>query len=173
MAGSTGNSRAGRRSTPVSHRRDFDREALRMASDPPLVAPPIPKYPGLGRESADRAAALMLNARVGVPDLIVPDGERERYEAAFARFADVFPDAFYIKERGRFFPDDSEDKGRLLSAGYHNVMGYWRDDTPLIELILDEKGKQELDRLWIEFDFIADYTARRSRNQTLTAFPIS
>lgn len=143
-----------------SHRRDFDREALRMASDPPLVAPPIPKYPGLGRESADRAAALMLNARVGVPDLIVPDGERERYEAAFARFADVFPDAFYIKERGRFFPDDSEDKGRLLSAGYHNVMGYWRDDTPLIELILDEKGKQELDRLWIEFDFIAGFTTR-------------
>ena len=39
-------------------------------------------------------------------------------------------------------------------------MGYLRDDTPLIELILDEKGKKELDRLWDEFDFIADYTAR-------------
>ena len=49
---------------------------------------------------------------------------------------------FYIRERGRFFPDDSQDKGRLLSAGYHNVMGYLRDDTPLMELILDEKGKK-------------------------------
>ena len=39
-------------------------------------------------------------------------------------------------------------------------MGYWRDDTPLMELILDEKGKKELDRLWDEFDFIADHTAR-------------
>ena len=29
-----------------------------------------------------------------------------------------------------------------------------------MELILDEKGKKELDRLWDEFDFIADYTAR-------------
>ena len=74
--------------------------------------------------------------------------------------ASVFPDVFYIQERGRFFPDDSEDKGRLLSAGYHNVMGYLRDDTPLMELILDEKGKKELDRLWDEFDFIADFTAR-------------
>ena len=39
-------------------------------------------------------------------------------------------------------------------------MGYFRDDTPLIELILDEKGKKELDTLWEEFDFIADYTVR-------------
>ncbi len=91
---------------------------------------------------------------------MVPAAERSRYEAAFARFASVFPDAFYVKERGRYFPDDSEDKGRLLSAGYHNVMGYFRDDTPLMELILDEKGQKELNRLWDEFDFIADYTAR-------------
>jgi mono/diheme cytochrome c family protein len=143
-----------------THRRDFDRQALRMASDPPLVAPAIPKYPGLGQESATRAAALMLASRVDDKDLIVPDGQREKYEASFARFSSVFPDAFYISERGRFFPDDSQDKGRLLSAGYHNVMGYWRDDDPLIQLILDEKQKQQLDRLWVEFDFIADYTAR-------------
>lgn len=144
----------------AAHRRDFDRNALRMASDPPPVVPVIPKYPGLGQEAAIRAAALAQKARAGDMDLVIPDGQRERYEAAFAQFSSVFPDAFYIRERGRFFPDDSEDKGRLLSAGYHNVMGYFRDDTPLIELILDDKGKQELDRLWDEFDFIADFTAR-------------
>jgi hypothetical protein len=102
----------------------------------------------------------MKKARAGDPDLVVPDGQRARYEAAFARFASVFPDAFYIRERGRFFPDDSQDKGRLLSAGYHNVMGYWRDDTPLMELILDESGQKELNKLWDEFDFIGDHTAR-------------
>lgn len=144
----------------AAHRRDFDRSALRMASDPPPVVPEIPKYPGLGQEAAIRAAALALNARAGDMDLVIPDGQRERYEAAFALFSSVFPDAFYIRERGRFFPDDSEDKGRLLSAGYHNVMGYFRDDTPLIELILDAAGKRELDRLWDEFDFIADFTRR-------------
>ncbi len=143
-----------------SHRRDFDRAALRMESDPPPVVPEIPRYPGLGQESAFRAAALMKKARAGDPDLVVPDGQRERYEAAFERLSSVFPDVFYVRERGRFFPDDSMDKGRLLSAGYHNVMGYWRDDDPLQELILDEKGKKDLDRLWDEFDFIGDYTAR-------------
>lgn len=144
----------------AAHRRDFDRNALRMASDPPPVVPEIPKYPGLGRESAVRAAALAMRDRAGDLDLVVPDGQRARYEAAFARFSSVFPDVFYIRERGRFFPDDSEDKGRLLSAGFHNVMGYFRDDTPLMELILDDEGKRELDRLWDEFDFIADFTTR-------------
>jgi Protein of unknown function (DUF1592)/Protein of unknown function (DUF1588)/Protein of unknown function (DUF1585)/Protein of unknown function (DUF1595) len=47
-----------------------------------------------------------------------------------------------------------------LSAGYHNVMGYFRDDTPLSELLLDEKGQKELEALWDEFEFVAGYTAR-------------
>ena len=68
--------------------------------------------------------------------------------------------SFYVSERGRYFPDDSEDKGRLLSAGYHNIMGYYRDDLPLMQLILDDNGKRELDRLWNEFDYIAAFSAR-------------
>jgi hypothetical protein len=39
-------------------------------------------------------------------------------------------------------------------------MGFWRDDVPLMQLILDEKGQKRLDRLWDEFDFIAAHTAR-------------
>ncbi|HET9467482.1 MAG TPA: DUF1592 domain-containing protein, partial [Vicinamibacterales bacterium] len=99
-------------------------------------------------------------SRMQNPDLDVPAGQRARYEAAFARFSSIFPDAFYVRERGRFYPDDTEDKGRLLSAGYHNVMGYFRDDLPLRELLLDEQGQQELERLWDEFEFVAGYTAR-------------
>jgi len=144
----------------AAHRRDFDPRALRNDSDPPPAAPEIPGYPGLHREGAFRWAALIQRSRAGDPDLVVPAAERGRYEASFARFASVFPDEFYISERGRFFPDDSSDKGRFLSAGYHNVMGYFRDDTALMELILDEKGRQELNRLWDEFDCIADFTAR-------------
>ena len=120
----------------------------------------IPKYPDLHEEAAPRWAALSAKARANDADLIVPAAQRARYEAAFSRFASVFPDAFYISERGRYFPDDSEDKGRLLSAGYHNIMGYYRDDLPLIQLILDDNGKRELDRLWNEFDYIADFSAR-------------
>ena len=39
-------------------------------------------------------------------------------------------------------------------------MGYTRDDAPLSELILDEKGQKELEALWNQFEFVADYTAR-------------
>jgi hypothetical protein len=143
-----------------THRRDSDPNALRNDSDPPVELPAIPKYAGLHQEAAPRWAALMQRARAADPDLVVPAAERARYQASFARFAGVFPDAFYVKERGRYFPDDSQDKGRLLSAGYHNVMGYWRDDNPLMELILDDQGIKELNKLWDQFDFIAAHTAR-------------
>jgi Protein of unknown function (DUF1592)/Protein of unknown function (DUF1588)/Protein of unknown function (DUF1587)/Protein of unknown function (DUF1595)/Protein of unknown function (DUF1585) len=144
----------------TAHRRDSDPNDLRNDTDPPAVAPEIPKYPGLHREAAPRWAALSAKARFGDTDLVVPAGQRKRYEAAFARFANVFPDTFYVTERGRYFPDDSEDKGRLLSAGYHSVVGFFRDDTPLMELILDQKGQREINQLWDEFDYIADFTAR-------------
>jgi hypothetical protein len=144
----------------AAHRRDSDPKDLLNDNDTPPAVPDIPKYPGLHREAAPRWAALSAKARAGDLDLVVPAAERSRYDAAFSRFASVFPDVFFVSERGRYFPDDSEDKGRLLSAGYHNTMGYYRDDTPLMELILDEKGQKELNRLWDEFDFIAKYTER-------------
>jgi Protein of unknown function (DUF1592)/Protein of unknown function (DUF1588)/Protein of unknown function (DUF1587)/Protein of unknown function (DUF1585)/Protein of unknown function (DUF1595) len=144
----------------AAHRRDFDPQSLRFEGDPAPPVPAIPKYPGLGQESAIRWAALIAKSRASDPDLAVPRAQFAKYKTAFTQFAGTFPDAFYISERGRFFPDDSQDKGRLLSAGYHNVMGYFRDDTPLMEMILDEKSKQELDHLWNDFDFLAEYTQR-------------
>ncbi len=144
----------------ATHRRHSDPNDLRNDNDPPEVMPEIGKYPGLHQESAPRWAALSAKARFGDPDLVVPAAERKRYEASFERFASVFPDKFYVSERGRYFPDDSEDKGRLLSAGYHSVLGFFRDDQPLMELILDEKGQKELNRLWEEFEFISQFTAR-------------
>jgi hypothetical protein len=144
----------------TAHRREFEPKDLLNDTDTPPAVPAIPRYPGLHQEAAPRWAALSAKARSGDTDLIVPAAERARYEASFARFASIFPDVFYVSERGRYFPDDSDDKGRLLSAGYHNTMGYFRDDTPLMELILDEKGQKELNRLWDEFDFIAEYTSR-------------
>src|SRR6201996_527681 len=144
----------------AEHRRDSDPNDLRNDTDPPPVVPAIPKYPDLHEEAAPRWAALSAKARADDTDLIVPAAKRARYQAAFQRFASVFPDGFYVSERGRYFPDDSEDKGRLLSAGYHNTAGYYRDDLPLVQLILDDNGKKELDRLWNEFDYIAAFSER-------------
>src|SRR5207244_3947583 len=50
--------------------------------------------------------------------------------------------------------------GRFLSAGVHNSMGFYRDDVALKELILDDKGQKEIDRLWNEFDYVAQFTGR-------------
>jgi hypothetical protein len=118
----------------ATHRTSYNREALQVAGETKAAQPD--------------------------PDLQVPAGERARYEAAFARFSAVFPDAFYVSERGRYFPDNTRDKGRHLSAGFHNLMGYFRDDLPLYELILDAKGQQELDALWKELDFVASANIR-------------
>jgi hypothetical protein len=144
----------------AEHHNDSDPKDLRNDTDPAPVEPTIPRYPGLHQEAAPRWAALSAKARMTDADLIVPAGERKRYEAAFARFAQVFPDTFYVTERGRYWPDDSQDKGRLLSAGYHSVVGFYRDDAPLTQLILNEDAQKELDRLWYEFDYIANATSR-------------
>ena len=142
------------------HHRDSNHAALRNDTDPPEVEPTIPRYPGLHSEAAPRWAALRAKARMGDADLTVPAAQRKAYEASFSRFASVFPDTFYVRERGRFFPDDSQDKGRLLSAGNHSVMGFYRDDAPLMDLILSDKDRKHLDRLWEEFEYIADFTGR-------------
>ena len=72
----------------------------------------------------------------------------------------MFPGRFYIQERGRYFPDNTRDKGRFLSAGFHNLMGYFRDDAPLYDLVLDAQQQKELDELWKELDFVASANIR-------------
>ncbi len=116
------------------------------------------------------------NATIDVPDsppetlddkaLLLPsDGEqRKAYWMALKRFASVFPDAFYISERGRDYVGvvrEQQEKGRLLSAGFHSMMGYYRDDAPLCDLILDDARKRELDGLWQELDFITSAPMRQ------------
>lgn len=98
--------------------------------------------------------------------LEVPSDEEARwkFESTFERFCSIFPDTFLVSERARVFLDPEVDKnnvGRLLSAGFHSQMGYFRDDQPLYDLILDEEEQRELDRLWQELDFIAKAPIRQ------------
>src|SRR5262245_13417607 len=147
----------------AGNRRSFDASALRVEGEAPRQGFVVTRGATFGREEAEelkRAVAAYIKERQEDPDLVVPAVERARYEAAFARFSSVFPTAFCLRERGRFYPITSMDKGRFLGAGFHNVMGYFRDDAPLVQLVLDENGQKELDALWQEFDFITDYTLR-------------
>ncbi|MDB5290682.1 MAG: hypothetical protein JWL69_1923, partial [Phycisphaerales bacterium] len=87
-----------------------------------------------------------------------------QYESTFSRFCQTFPDAFFVSERARIYLDPKSEKdltGRLLSAGLHNQMGYFRDDGPLYSLMLSESEQHELDRLWQEFDYVASIPARQ------------
>jgi hypothetical protein len=90
--------------------------------------------------------------------------ERAKLIAAYERFGQVFPDKFYVSERGRDYVGKKkvdQEKGRLLSAGFHSMMGYFRDDKPLYDLILDDQQRSEIDRLWQELDFVASAPTRQ------------
>ena len=106
-------------------------------------------------DALDNESKVAASKAASDPDLMVPAGKRAEYESAFARFAAVFPDFFYVSERGRYFPDLTRDTGRHLSAGFHNVMGYFRDDKPLYDMMLDERQQRQLDGMWRELDFVA------------------
>jgi len=147
----------------ATHRMDCDRDVLQVEGEARISqidSTPKNKSATENDVADEEAAERARNRQPNDPDLQVPAGQRARYEAAFARFCAVFPDAFYVSERGRNYLDPTKDKGRLLSAGFHNLMGYFRDDLPLYELILDHNGQKELDALWQELDFIASANIR-------------
>jgi len=141
----------------AANRRVFNPEPLQIGGIPkPVAVDPRPRR--APRQKDAKEPELMAED----PDLFVPADEAARapYLASFQKFCNVFPDAFYIPDRGRMEFYDPNDRGRLLSAGFHNMMGYFRDDRPLMELILDENGRKELDRLWIDFDMVAHVQER-------------
>ena len=118
-----------------------------------------------GSSATSMAASRKRSAGDTNADLTIPadSAAQAQYREAFARFASVFPDAFFISERARVYQDAaSEEKlaGRLLSAGIHSQTGYFRDDGPLYDLVLDEAGQHQLDRLWREFDFLSSVPQR-------------
>ncbi len=41
------------------------------------------------------------------------------------------------------------------------MFGYFRDDLPLYQMVLDAEGQRELDRLWRELDFVTDAPKRQ------------
>src|SRR5215831_9367679 len=147
----------------ATHRTSFDKSLLQVEGE---YRPEQPETPAKkATTDADNVDETNVSAapvkRLGPDaDLHVPAGQRAAYEAAFTRFAAVFPDAFYISERGRYFPDNTRDTGRHLSAGFHNLMGYFRDDQPLYDMILDAKQQKQLDEMWQELDFVASANIR-------------
>lgn len=47
---------------------------------------------------------------------------------------------------------------RGLAAGFHLVEGFFRDDLPLVQKVLNDDQNAELNRLWQELDFVTQST---------------
>ncbi len=82
------------------------------------------------------------------------DGKDAALDAARDRFCRVFPNAFSVSSRGHYADPKLGAQVRLLTAGFHLMQGYFRDDTPLCELVLNEAEKNELDSLWQNLNFV-------------------
>jgi Protein of unknown function (DUF1592)/Protein of unknown function (DUF1588)/Protein of unknown function (DUF1587)/Protein of unknown function (DUF1585)/Protein of unknown function (DUF1595)/Planctomycete cytochrome C len=79
-------------------------------------------------------------------------------------FCRVFPDAFFVSDRPPYFDLKGGAQGRPLSAGFHLMQGYFRDDAPLCELVLDQAGRDELELLWRELNFVTGAPMRQYRD---------
>jgi hypothetical protein len=97
-------------------------------------------------KSIDPALVKLLEAKDGVDSV--------KLRKTLERFCGVFPDAFIVTDREAFFAPKAAGKDRPLSAGFHLMYGYFRDDQPLCDLILSETQKAELDALWHELNFM-------------------
>jgi len=82
------------------------------------------------------------------------DEAGRRMRAGLERFCAVFPDAFVVSDRAPYFDPNAAGQGRPLTAGFHLMQGYFRDDAPLCDLILDDGQRRELDGLWDELNFV-------------------
>ena len=100
-------------------------------------------------------------------ELLQTEEGRTRLLAAYQRFCRVIPDRFYVDRRGREYLDQNanrdsrESNYRLLSAGFHSMMGYFRDDQPLCELLLTHAERERLDKLWFQLEFVANVPERQ------------
>ncbi len=92
------------------------------------------------------------------------DAEKKTLRAALERFCAVFPGTFVVTDRGPYFDASAAGKGRPLTAGFHLMQGYFRDDEPLCELIFNDTQRRELDALWQELDFITGAPMRQYRD---------
>jgi hypothetical protein len=110
-------------------------------------------YPDLRKlaeaaKNVDPALAKMI-----APDETGADAER-RLRAELERFCAAFPAVFVVTDRGPYFDPKGAGQGRPLTAGFHLMQGYFRDDGPLRDLILRADQRRELDALWEELNFV-------------------
>jgi Protein of unknown function (DUF1592)/Protein of unknown function (DUF1588)/Protein of unknown function (DUF1587)/Protein of unknown function (DUF1585)/Protein of unknown function (DUF1595)/Planctomycete cytochrome C len=90
-----------------------------------------------------------------IPPTLLVDPENpvaRDIEASCTAFCRVFPNRFAFV-----------DETRGLSAGFHLIEGFFRDDKSLCKHVLSDDENQQLDRLWTELEFVTEITERMLR----------
>ena len=149
--------------------KQLEADVMRLVTAKKITKYQAEKKVARARDALDKELSQFRLEKPTPSDLMIPSDEEQQRQhvAAFAVFCDVFPDRFYVKSRGREYKGlqgqqyADEAKVRLLSAGFHSQMGFFRDDAPLYDLVLNEREQQQLDDLWHELDFIADVSRRQ------------
>jgi hypothetical protein len=115
------------------------------------LEPRVGKVQVKGISAGSQPFVLWRNRQLAAQRMQYPGDQKARDLEEFCR---VFPDEFFVSDRAPYFDAKGRRSGRLLTAGFHLMQGYFRDDAPLAALVLDEAGRRELDALWQELDFV-------------------
>jgi hypothetical protein len=113
--------------------------------------PRVGKVQVRGISPGSQPLVLWRNRQFAAMHMRYPGDDAARELVEFCR---VFPDAFAVEDRGPYFDPKASGKGRPLTAGFHLMQGYFRDDGPLCELVLDDADRRELEALWWELNFV-------------------
>jgi hypothetical protein len=117
---------------------------------------PVPQLKAEGISAGSQPIVLWWNRKLATRRMMFPgDGEDAALDAARNRFCQVFPNEFAVSSRGHYSDGNLGAGVRLLSAGFHLMHGYFRDDRPLYELVLNDPQRTELDELWEDLNYVA------------------
>ena len=142
-------------------RRDCERMRDFVIHARKAIRPRIETMQSRGISNGSQPFVLWNNRQLAAQRMRYSGGGSDAETSGFRRFCEVFPDTFFVTDRAPYFDPKAAPSGRLLTAGFHLMQGYFRDDIPLRELVLDDAGQRELDALWYDLDFVASIAMRQ------------
>ena len=126
---------------------------------------PIERLKVNGMSAGSQPLILWWNQKVAENRRSFPgDGDDAAMDEARKQFCLVFPDAFSVSSRGHYSNAELGASIRLLSAGFHLMQGYFRDDLPLRELILTDTENKELEELWQDLNYVTQAPIRQYKD---------
>ncbi|MFO0998753.1 MAG: DUF1592 domain-containing protein [Planctomycetaceae bacterium] len=126
---------------------------------------PVERLKVNGMSAGSQPLILWWNQKVAESRRSFPgDGDDAGMDEARKQFCRLFPNAFSVSSRGHYSNAELGASIRLLSAGFHLMQGYFRDDLPLRELILTDTENQELDQLWQDLHYVTQAPIRQYKD---------